>query len=193
MDFVGRPIMERGIHGLPKISPGLAMADPSTPCGRATPKKAVFYPLGYPTPYGPVRRSGSSERLGVWHGMAWHGMAWHGMEYPWSTVSIARARHALPPFALRAVTPETARWLFQGWLPEGRMACGILTSPLDSPCYMGLRKEDELLFRVKATLVKKQERATGAKQFRRNQFSTSAELLFLFLFSKQLRCNQFST
>jgi hypothetical protein len=33
----------------------------------------------------------------------------------------------------------------------------------------------------------------GAKQFRRNQFSTSADFLFLLLFSKQLRHNQFST
>jgi hypothetical protein len=33
----------------------------------------------------------------------------------------------------------------------------------------------------------------GAKQFRRNQFSTSADFLFLLLFSKQLRRNQFST
>jgi hypothetical protein len=31
----------------------------------------------------------------------------------------------------------------------------------------------------------------GVKQFRRNQFSTSADFLFLLLFSKQLRCNQF--
>jgi hypothetical protein len=32
----------------------------------------------------------------------------------------------------------------------------------------------------------------GAKQFRRNKFSTSADFLFLLLFSKQLRHNQFS-
>jgi hypothetical protein len=62
--------MGRGIHGLPKVSPGLAMPDPSTPCGWASPqtalwpfggwparradgRAAVFYPLGYPFPYGP--------------------------------------------------------------------------------------------------------------------------------------------
>jgi hypothetical protein len=33
----------------------------------------------------------------------------------------------------------------------------------------------------------------GAKQFQRNQFLTSADFLFLLLFSKQLRRNQFST
>jgi hypothetical protein len=29
--------MARGGHGLPKVSPGPAMPDPFTPCGRATP------------------------------------------------------------------------------------------------------------------------------------------------------------
>jgi hypothetical protein len=57
--------MERGGLGLPKVSPGLAMPDPSMPCGRATPEKAisgvarllggrpaaVFYPFGHPAPY----------------------------------------------------------------------------------------------------------------------------------------------
>jgi hypothetical protein len=62
--------MEWGIYGLPKGSPGPAMPKPSTPCGGATPETALwpfqgwparrgglpaaaFYPLGYPTPYGP--------------------------------------------------------------------------------------------------------------------------------------------
>jgi hypothetical protein len=27
------------------------MPYPSTPCGRATPETAVFYPVGHPTPY----------------------------------------------------------------------------------------------------------------------------------------------
>jgi hypothetical protein len=44
----------RGIHGLPKVLCGPAMPDPYTPCGRATPQTAVFFPLGYPFPYGPV-------------------------------------------------------------------------------------------------------------------------------------------
>jgi hypothetical protein len=52
--------MGRGIHGLPKVSPELAMPNPSTPCRRATPKTAVFYPLGYPMPYGPA--SGFQDR-----------------------------------------------------------------------------------------------------------------------------------
>ena len=33
--------MARGGHGLPKVSPGPAMPDPSTPCGRATPETAL--------------------------------------------------------------------------------------------------------------------------------------------------------
>jgi hypothetical protein len=32
----GRGRMARGGHGLPKVSPGPAMPDSSTPCGRAT-------------------------------------------------------------------------------------------------------------------------------------------------------------
>jgi hypothetical protein len=54
--------MASGGHGLPIVSPGLAMPDPSMPCGRATPgtalwplqggqPAAVFYPFGHPTPY----------------------------------------------------------------------------------------------------------------------------------------------
>jgi hypothetical protein len=34
--------MARGIHGLSKVSPGPAMLDPSTPCGRATPETALW-------------------------------------------------------------------------------------------------------------------------------------------------------
>jgi hypothetical protein len=54
-----------GGHGLPKVSPELAMPDPSRPCGRATPDTAVsgvahpqgrrpaavFYPFEHPMPY----------------------------------------------------------------------------------------------------------------------------------------------
>jgi hypothetical protein len=60
--------MARGGHGLPKVSHGPAMPNPSTPFGRATPEialrsvsgvthpqggqpAAVFYPFGHPTPY----------------------------------------------------------------------------------------------------------------------------------------------
>jgi hypothetical protein len=49
----------RGIHGLPKVSLGAVMPNPSMPCGRATPQggrpTAVFFPLGYPFLYGPAR------------------------------------------------------------------------------------------------------------------------------------------
>jgi hypothetical protein len=40
--------MERGGHGLPKVSPGPALPDPSKPGGWPA---VVFYPLGHPTPY----------------------------------------------------------------------------------------------------------------------------------------------
>jgi hypothetical protein len=57
--------MARGDHGLPKVSLGPAMPNPSTPCERATPEttlwggppeeRAAFYPFalsfGQPTPY----------------------------------------------------------------------------------------------------------------------------------------------
>jgi hypothetical protein len=70
----------RDIHGLPKVSPGPAMPDPYTPCGRAIPPNrlmavwgvarpqggrpaAIFFPLGYPFPYGP----GSRDWVGEFH------------------------------------------------------------------------------------------------------------------------------
>jgi hypothetical protein len=40
--------MARSIHGLPKVSPGPTMPNPSTPCGRATPKTASWPFLGLP-------------------------------------------------------------------------------------------------------------------------------------------------
>ena len=66
--------MAKGIHGLPKISPVPTMPNPSMPCGRANPETAlqlfwvwpapggeggpaaIFYPLAYPTPYGPAMK-----------------------------------------------------------------------------------------------------------------------------------------
>jgi hypothetical protein len=52
--YMERAHMAKGIHGLPKVSPGPAMPDPS---GVARPQgrwpAPIFYPLGYPTPYGP--------------------------------------------------------------------------------------------------------------------------------------------
>jgi hypothetical protein len=61
----------RGIHGLPKVSPGPVMPDPPMPCGRATPgvacpqggpPAAVFNPLGYPTPYEPAGQRVAGHR-----------------------------------------------------------------------------------------------------------------------------------
>jgi hypothetical protein len=40
--------MARGIHGLPKVSAGPAMPNPSTPSGRATPKTALRPFRGWP-------------------------------------------------------------------------------------------------------------------------------------------------
>jgi hypothetical protein len=42
--------MVRGIHELPKVSPGPAMPDPSTLLCQGEQPAAIFYPLGYPTP-----------------------------------------------------------------------------------------------------------------------------------------------
>jgi hypothetical protein len=49
--FHGR--MARGGYGLPKVSPGPAMLDPSTPCGQATPERALQPFQGWP-----ARRAG---------------------------------------------------------------------------------------------------------------------------------------
>jgi hypothetical protein len=43
--------MAKGGHGLPKVSPEPAMPNPSTPCERATPETAIFYPFEHSTPY----------------------------------------------------------------------------------------------------------------------------------------------
>jgi hypothetical protein len=40
--------MARGIHRLPKVSPGPAMPDPSMPCGLANPKTSIQPFLGWP-------------------------------------------------------------------------------------------------------------------------------------------------
>jgi hypothetical protein len=67
--------MARGIYGLPKVSPGPAMPDPSTPCRLAMPEMARWLFLGLParrtgglrpsstpldTPFGPVEEAGSA-------------------------------------------------------------------------------------------------------------------------------------
>jgi hypothetical protein len=46
----------RGIHGLPKVSPGPAQPLYTLRAGHPFGGRpaAVFFPLGYPTPYGPA-------------------------------------------------------------------------------------------------------------------------------------------
>jgi hypothetical protein len=48
--------MVRGIHGLPKVSPGPAMTNPSTPFRRVTPKMALR-----PFLEGPTRKAGGLQ------------------------------------------------------------------------------------------------------------------------------------
>jgi hypothetical protein len=65
--------MTRGGPGLPKVSPGPAIPDPSTLRGRATPETAVwpfqggrpatvFYPLGNPMTYASDKCRGNQTR-----------------------------------------------------------------------------------------------------------------------------------
>jgi hypothetical protein len=42
------------------------------------------------------------------------------------------------PYGLRVATPEIALWTFQGWPPVGQVACGRLTTPLETPRHMSL-------------------------------------------------------
>jgi hypothetical protein len=73
LDIRHQAHMVRGIHGLPKVSPGPAMSDPSTPCRRATPERALqgwsarkavglqpFY-----TPLDTPRRKGLFDMTGI--------------------------------------------------------------------------------------------------------------------------------
>jgi hypothetical protein len=72
--------MAWGIHRLAKVSLGPAMPNPDRLCRRATPKRpsghqnrrpaVIFYALGYPMLYGPVRKNARGTR-GVWgkHGL----------------------------------------------------------------------------------------------------------------------------
>jgi hypothetical protein len=48
--------MAKGIHGLPKVSSGPALPNPSTPCGRATPETALR----------PFRRWPAHRAGGLW-------------------------------------------------------------------------------------------------------------------------------
>jgi hypothetical protein len=45
----GQARTARGIHGLPKVSPGPAMPNSFKPCGRATPETALQPFLGWPS------------------------------------------------------------------------------------------------------------------------------------------------
>jgi hypothetical protein len=69
---VGHGRMSRGGHGLRKVSPGLAMPYPSTPCGQATPETrkpflrwpaAVYHFSGHPTPYAYGVEGEEKERM----------------------------------------------------------------------------------------------------------------------------------
>jgi hypothetical protein len=100
--------MARGIHGLPKFSPGSAMPDPSTPCGRATPQTALQLFLGWPTHRAGGLRPSSSPldtpcRMGLVGGNILDEvrMARGSHELPKGSAS---ARHALPLYALRVVS-----------------------------------------------------------------------------------------
>jgi len=53
VDYYQAPIA-RGIHGLLKVSLGLAMPNPSMPCGRATPKNGPYGCFGGGLPAGLV-------------------------------------------------------------------------------------------------------------------------------------------
>jgi hypothetical protein len=53
------------------------------------------------------------------------------------TPRMREARLGWPKHFIRT-TPETALQLFQEWPPSRRVACGSLTTPLDTPCYTSL-------------------------------------------------------
>jgi hypothetical protein len=57
--------MAMGMHGLPKVSPEPAITNPSTPYVSrvARPQRlvVVFYPFGYPMPYGPAGKAALSS------------------------------------------------------------------------------------------------------------------------------------
>jgi hypothetical protein len=55
-----------GLAGLPKVSPGPAMPDPSRPCGRVTPETAIVYPFGHPTPSGGLTTPGAPWPNFLW-------------------------------------------------------------------------------------------------------------------------------
>jgi hypothetical protein len=61
----GQARMAMGMHGLPKVSPEPAITNPSTPYVSrvARPQRlvVVFYPFGYPMPYGPAGKAALSS------------------------------------------------------------------------------------------------------------------------------------
>jgi hypothetical protein len=56
-----------------------------------------------------------------------------------------RARRAPQLYALWLASLETAFQPVQGWPSTGRVVCGRLTSPLDTPCHTGLNAVIHLL------------------------------------------------
>jgi hypothetical protein len=107
--------MGRSGHGLPKVSTGPAMPNPSTPCGWAIPENSHtavsgVVPLGHPA---------SACRMPS-HNLWMQARISYG--YPWTPSRITRARHALPLYTLQVATPETALWLFQCSPPARRPA-----------------------------------------------------------------------
>jgi hypothetical protein len=152
--FLGCPHgrMARGGNGLPELSPGPATPNSSTSCGRATPETTLWPFQGWPAcragglqlsptpldtprctpmllpPYHSAYLVLGGESEGVKNSPVFHGVSMDSL----------KCCYALPLYALRAATPETALWPFQGWLPTGRAACCFLANPLDTPCYAGL-------------------------------------------------------
>jgi hypothetical protein len=65
---LGHRRMARGGHGLPKVSPGLTMPNPYTPCRRATPETALCPFQGWPAHRDgpPTGRAACSRLLPLW-------------------------------------------------------------------------------------------------------------------------------
>ena len=107
----GMGLWQRGAHGLPKVSLGPAMLDLSMPCGKATAISgvarlqgqrlpAVFCPFGHPMLY--VYDKGHLQVFD-WVKEYFKTCA-YGKVWLWTLLSNARACHALPFYALTAIS-----------------------------------------------------------------------------------------